>query len=582
MKEIILILTLILSACTNLNTSLSNKSIIDSSFKNEYISYSTDKTLVFLETNSISDIRVFLGSNKEKLLETNNFSLSSEGIILKGLEEKKEYYYQVFYKKDNNQYMSPTYSFYTDFYKKVTDRPHWPKEAIFYEVFVRSFYDSNNDGIGDIKGLEEKLSYLEDLGINALWLMPINPSPSYHGYDVTDYKDINSDYGSLEDFQSFLQKAKEKDIKVIIDLVINHTSTKHPWFQEEKDYYLWADKDTNYNELGSWNQKVWHGNEEKYYGVFWDQMPDLNFRNPLVRSEIKDIAKFWLDLGVDGFRLDASKYIDKSDNVNKLWWHEFNAFVKNINKEAFIIGENWDTSLYFLGSYMDSLDSSFNFKISDEIVDISRGVDTDIIKLLKKRDKIYSAYNENFIDSIFLRNHDQNRLASELLGDERKIKLALNLLFTLDSTPFLYYGEELGQKGRKPDENIREGMDWYKDARGQGMTKNPNKDVELLYTLPNDNISLEEQKGFDGSIYEHTKLLIKIRKENPIFVYGTYETLGNFYKVNFYKITHEGKSIYVAHNSNNKEVALEVEGVEFLLPPFSSIIVKDNINLLEE
>lgn len=238
--------------------------------------------------------------------------------------------------------------------------------TVFYEVFVRSFADSNGDGIGDFKGLTRKLDYLNDgnpdtdsdLGIGGIWLMPINPSPSYHGYDVTDYRQINPDYGTLDDFREFLNEAHKRGIKVIMDLVVNHTSKEHPWFKEAaadksssyRDWYVWAEDSgtatSGSSAAGSGNP--WHSvRGDHYLGIFWEGMPDLNFDNPKVRKEITATGQFWLKQGVDGFRLDAAKHIyedlqtDKSQattDKNVAWWQEFRSGLKEVKPDAYLVG----------------------------------------------------------------------------------------------------------------------------------------------------------------------------------------------------------------------------------------------------
>ena len=207
---------------------------------------------------------------------------------------------------------------------------NWWNEAVFYEIFVRSFKDSNGDGIGDFQGIIQQLDYLndgdpnttDDLGINAIWLMPIFPSPSYHGYDVTNYQDVNPDYGTLEDFQQLLEECHARGIRVIIDFVINHTSDKHPWFQAALDpaspyheYYVWSE--TKPQGLGPLGQESWFKapNGKYYYAVFWSGMPDLNYNNPKVTEEIYAATQFWLEEGVDGFRVDAARYLFEEGEV---------------------------------------------------------------------------------------------------------------------------------------------------------------------------------------------------------------------------------------------------------------------------
>ncbi|MBE9472169.1 MAG: alpha-amylase, partial [Chloroflexi bacterium] len=195
----------------------------------------------------------------------------------------------------------------------------WWNDAIFYEIFVRSFYDSDGDGVGDLNGLIEKLDYLndgdpattDDLGVTGLWLMPISQSPSYHGYDVADYLTVDDEYGTNEDFRRLMEEAHKRDIRVIVDLVLNHTSSQHPWFQSARDdvdspyrdFYVWSEENPGYK--SPWGGQVWHRTSSGYYyGIFWEGMPDLNYDNPAVTTEMEEVIRFWLeDMGADGFRL---------------------------------------------------------------------------------------------------------------------------------------------------------------------------------------------------------------------------------------------------------------------------------------
>ncbi|MCS6832546.1 MAG: alpha-amylase family glycosyl hydrolase, partial [Flammeovirgaceae bacterium] len=263
----------------------------------------------------------------------------------------------------------------------------WYKKAIFYEVFVQSFADSNGDGIGDLEGLRNRLDYLTELGITALWLMPIHPSPSYHKYDVTDYYDIHPDYGTKEDFKRLVNDAHQRGIRVVIDLVLNHTSAQHPWFEVSKkdkknpfrDYYVWANYDSIAKEiqkkeitLDSDNLTQWHapdGNkqaDEYYYGFFWSGMPDLNYDNPKVRQEVFNIGAYWLtEMGVDGFRLDAAKHIFPDDRPedNHAWWVEFRREMEKVRPDVFLLGEVWDKT-EVVAPYLKGLTSVFNFDLA--------------------------------------------------------------------------------------------------------------------------------------------------------------------------------------------------------------------------
>ena len=242
----------------------------------------------------------------------------------------------------------------------------WWNGAVFYEVFVRSFADSSsgplaNDGIGDLQGLVEKLDYLndgdpsttDDLGVTGLWLMPVMSSPSYHGYDITDYYTVNQEYGTNDDFKRLVIEAHQRGIKVIIDLVLNHTSSEHPWFIEARDnpgsdrrnWYIWSQDKPNY--LGPWGEEVWHPSPSGYYyGIFWSGMPDLNLKNPQVTAEMENVARFWLeDAGVDGFRLDGARHLIEEGSIQEntpethAWWKNFRTVYKGSNPQALAVGD---------------------------------------------------------------------------------------------------------------------------------------------------------------------------------------------------------------------------------------------------
>ncbi|HMJ47721.1 MAG TPA: alpha-amylase family glycosyl hydrolase, partial [Ferruginibacter sp.] len=258
----------------------------------------------------------------------------------------------------------------------------WPR-GITYEIFVQSFCDADGDGIGDIKGMTSKLDYLQGLGIEGIWLMPINPSPSYHKYDVTDYYGIHPSYGTLEDFKTFLKEAHKRGINVIMDLVINHSSSKHPWFLDARkninsptrDYYVWTHKDdpqamttvkkTNddSNVRRRWN-KV-DSSDYLFYSYFGGHMPDLNFDNPKLRDEIFTIGRYWLtDIGVDGFRLDAARHIfpDERAHDNHNWWIYFLSEMRKAKKDVYIVGEVWAPA-DVVAPYLKGIPSLFNFDL---------------------------------------------------------------------------------------------------------------------------------------------------------------------------------------------------------------------------
>lgn len=327
--------------------------------------------------------------------------------------------------------------------------------TVYYEIFVRSFYDSDGDGIGDFKGLTEKLDYLNDgnpdtdndLGIGGIWLMPINTSPSYHGYDVSNYREVNPDYGTMEDFTNFINEAHKRGIKVIMDLVVNHTSNENPWFtQSAKDksskyrnWYVWAE-DSNQSLGGTSAASTgdpWHtveGKDGHYLGIFWGGMPDLNFDNQEVRDEMKDIGKFWLEKGLDGFRVDAAKHIyedlltDKSQETtdkNVAWWQEFRSGLVQSNPNTYLVSEVWDKGAVTVASYLNkAFDSSFNFSLAETIIQSAKSErDNNIGFILERTYKLYAEKSGGeFVDATFLTNHDLNRVMSQLEGTKNMLR----------------------------------------------------------------------------------------------------------------------------------------------------------------
>jgi alpha-amylase len=365
---------------------------------------------------------------------------------------------------------------------------HWWLDAVFYQVFVRSFYDSDGDGIGDFNGLIEKLDYLNDgdpatdtdLGVTGLWLMPIMPSPSYHGYDVVDYYGVNPDYGTLDDFERLLEEAHRRGIRVIIDMVLNHTGTGHPWFVESdagnpeyRDWYIWSETAPNYR--GPWSQVVWHrGREGYYYGVFWGGMPDLNLENPAVTAELFNTTRYWLeDVGVGGFRLDGMIHLIENGPVQEntldthAWLRGFRQHYKSISPDAFVVGEAW-THTQAAAEYVDDkVDLVFEFDLAESFVRAANGP----IAVSASASLTHTlAHFPPGQFAAFLTNHDQNRVMSVLGGDTAKARLAAVMLLTSPGVPFIYYGEEIGMTGTKPDEDIRRPMQWEGTSPGVGFT----------------------------------------------------------------------------------------------------------------
>ncbi|HEX7137457.1 MAG TPA: alpha-amylase family glycosyl hydrolase [Vicinamibacterales bacterium] len=353
----------------------------------------------------------------------------------------------------------------------------WARGAVFYEIFPRSFYDSDGDGIGDLNGITAKLDYLKnDLGVDALWLTPIFESPSYHGYDTTNYEAIGKDYGTKADFDRFLAEAHKRGIRVILDFVMNHTSSQHPWFLDsassttsaKRDWYVWSATDPGWHQ--PWGgDPSWHPlNGAYYYGVFWSGMPDLNYRTPAVKDEMFRLGRYWLGQGVDGFRLDATRYLvetgpgpgqsDTAETHQVL--KDFATTVRQTKPESILVAENTTDIANLARYYADDLTMNFNFPLAAAVVDgVNSGNSISIVSTLRQE---LAAYPKGFIDAPFLTNHDQTRIATVLRSDPGKLRSAAAILLTLPGAPFVYYGEELGmQNGPTPnDEAKRTPMPW--------------------------------------------------------------------------------------------------------------------------
>jgi glycosidase len=454
----------------------------------------------------------------------------------------------------------------------------WWNDAVFYEIFVRSFYDSDGDGIGDFQGLTAKLDYLndgdpntkDDLGISGIWLMPIFPSTSYHGYDVINYRDINPEFGSMEDFNEFLEEAHKRNIKVIIDFVVNHTSLEHPWFREARanqespyrDWYIWAEDKPTYK--GPWGQEVWHFNYDNnyYYGVFWSGMPDLNFRNPDVTDEMFDIAEFWLnDIGVDGFRIDGALHLIEDGQVQKNtdetheWFRTFNEYYKELNPEAMTVGEVWDSNFLAVRYVKNKeFDLVFDFEQADAVMLGVMGSDGQrVLNALEFYNNLYP----DFQKANFLTNHDMNRVMHVFQGNENKAKAAAVILLTSPGVPFIYYGEEVGLLGAKPDEDIRLPMQWSTEVNAGFSTGSPWRGVNSNYL--DWNVDTLNQNA--ESLTNLYRTLIQTRNETTALRVGGYKTLKtNERNVIAYARVLENEIIIVMINleNNDKNVVLDI------------------------
>lgn len=439
--------------------------------------------------------------------------------------------------------------------------------SVYYEIFVRSFSDSNGDGIGDIPGIIAKLDYLQNLGIKGIWLTPIHPSPTYHKYDVKDYRTVDPEYGTIDDMKRLVQEAHARDISIIMDYVVNHTSTQHPWFSAarlnpsapSRAYYLWADEsETHRWAAQSYNQGLpwqWHkvdsndASKGRYYGFFWREMPDLNFDNPIVRSTMIDHAIFWLkEVGVDGFRLDAAQHVYELNEHHKsiAWWEEFRTGVESVKKDVYLVGEIVNADSIVTG-YFSGLKANFHFDLGKQILSMLKNEKDpgDFVDRLAASIRTHKAKRPDCIDAIFLTNHDQDRIMSELSGNISKGMLAANILLTLPGQPYIYYGEEIGMLGKKPDEAIREPLLWTNHGKDPHTTT---WEPMRFNTDPTHSVESQQQELI--SMLGHYKHLISNRhairdiSNGSIASYPIREGLLAYTR---------GDSLLIVHNLTSKE-----------------------------
>ena len=450
----------------------------------------------------------------------------------------------------------------------------------YYEIFVYSFYDTDGDGIGDLNGVTEKLDYIKDMGFNGIWLMPIMPSTTYHKYDVVDYYNIDEEYGTLEDFKNLLKEAHDRDIRVIIDFVMNHSSKQNPWFQEACTYLrslgegeepdLTVCPYVDYYHFSRENQSGYRkvaGSDWYYEGQFDDIMPDLNLESQEVRDEFEKIADFWIDLGVDGFRMDAAMHYDEKNlslNLEVLNW--FYNYCLSKNPEFYMVSEVWASEATIANYYESQTPSMFNFAGSSAegvIVKTAMGSGNanKFVDAMIDYQATYSERNPNYIDAPFLTNHDQVRVANNLIGDEAKLKMAAGLLLTMSGSPFVYYGEEIGMKSAgKKDENKRLPMVW--SATDQtGMTMGPkdaDKGVEMNFP------AVDEQILDESSLLNYYKRALRIRNENPEIARGTIEkveALCDGHQAAITK-TYNGSVIGIVYNTSEESMTVDLTGTE--------------------
>ncbi|MBV6644610.1 MAG: alpha-amylase [Cyclobacteriaceae bacterium] len=453
---------------------------------------------------------------------------------------------------------------------------------IIYQIFIPSFADANGDGIGDLNGITERLDYLYQLGVDCLWLSPIHPSPSYHKYDVVDYFEIDQDFGTLKDFEHLINEAHRRQIKVLMDLVINHCSVQHYWFQQAKkgatnsyhSYFKWATSDEIGDRLtkavseDSDNIYQWHsipGIKEKYSGFFWEGMADLNLSNPSLRMELFDIAKFWLRKGIDGFRIDAVKHMFPNELEKGLsFWKQFRKEMEMVNPDVHLIGEVWDTAKNIY-PYLDVMDV-FDFEFSEVIRKaVLQEASTQFVK---KYLQVQSDYSEesSYSPVSFLGNHDQERIRSGLGNNTAKAKLVASILLSLPGKVCLYYGEEIGMLGMKPDPHIREPFPWGEADSCQTSS------LLTWYSTHHKVTPLSKQLSNEESIYHHYRKWIYFRKYLPaIFKTGELQKAPiEDDDILAYYLTGVGQQLLVIHNLDIRKKTIHINDINFKKIIFTS------------
>ena len=462
--------------------------------------------------------------------------------------------------------------------------------SVSYEIFVRSFYDTDFDGIGDFNGVKEKLPYLKELGIKTVWLMPIMPSISYHGYDVVDYYSVHSDYGTMQDFENLLKEASNNNIDIMIDIVFNHSSIENEWFKQSyEDYINNNEQEGSKKDWYCWSEKSLNGyrpykNNSYYEGRFDSSMPDFNTKNPEVREEMVKILKYWVDKGVKGFRFDAVKYFDyEVTHYNVEFLSYLANTIKEYNKDIYFVGECWDSIEVITNYYKSSFDSFFKFNNSlegygeDAIVGQVKGLrkSNSFGNLIEKQEKNMKANNPNGYSSYFLTNHDMDRASNSLIANSAR--MAASLTYLLPGTPYMYYGEEILLKGKRitsPDDasDARRRLPMIWDGtNSDGQCGFPETNRMDLATNEQVSDGVKQAMSQNYSVWNHYKKVINIRNKYPfikksIFSNETEKLNTEYEHVLAYKLSLGDEYIVVIHNfeADNVEVDVSSLGTEML------------------
>lgn len=494
----------------------------------------------------------------------------------------------------------------------------WYQDAIFYELYLRAFADGSGDGIGDFQGLATKLDYLQELGATCIWLLPVYPSPLRDdGYDISDYYQVHPDLGTLQDFKQFVDLAHEKGLRVIVDLVLNHSSDQHPWFQSARqskdspyrDYYVWSDSDDRYSEAriifldtepSNWSYDEVAG--QYYWHRFFRHQPDLNWDNPQVREEMFRIVDYWMDMGIDGFRADAVPYLIEREGSNCENLPETHEILKTLRRRMderypgrILLAEanQWPEEVRAYFGDGDEFHMGFHFPVMPRLfMALKQGEATPIVEIMRRTPPI----PENCQWCIFLRNHDEltlemvtekerqymwqeyapefrmrlnlgirRRLAPLLDGDRRKLELLNSILFTLPGTPIIYYGDEIGMGDNiwLEDRNgVRTPMQWT-DGPNAGFSEAPAKELyapvvdDPVYGYQRVNVAAQRQ-GPD-SLFHFFRRMIATRQEHPCFGRGSFELVETGQSaVLAYRRAYQEEQVLVLHNLGGTPVKVEL------------------------
>ena len=506
--------------------------------------------------------------------------------------------------------------------EKIVTMPQdglWYKDAIIYQVHVRTFRDSNGDGIGDFRGLAEKLDYLQELGVNAMWLLPFFPSPLRDdGYDISGHRSVHPSYGTLDDFKSFLGAAHERGIRVIMEMVLNHTSDQHPWFQESRssidnprrDWYVWSDTDNRYRgariifidtEMSNWTRDPI--SKQYYWHRFFSHQPDLNYDNPAVRQEMWEVMKFWLEMGVDGFRLDAVPYLVEREGTSCENLPETHAVLRELRakldqyfpgKMLLAEANQWPADLRPYFGEADEFHMAFHFPLMPRMF---MGLKLEDRKPIMDILQQTPAIPEPCQWCLFLRNHDEltlemvtdlerdymydtyagdkemrlnlgirRRLAPLLDNDRRRVELMNGMLMSMPGTPIIYYGDEIGMGDNVHlgDRNgVRTPMQWDAGWNAGFSTADPESlysplIVDPVYGYPAVNVYSQKRSGH--SLLAWMKRIIETRKSTQVFGRGSIEFLHPAnHRVLAYVRQLQNETVLVVNNLSNSAQAVELD-----------------------